>query len=181
MWHSIMRGRRLKAGSIVSNSHKTRHTFLNNQHLCPDQFTESEARRQFRYQRQSGLPPKLRRSLFQISRSDATGGVMDYPAAPAWPGSNRDLTLQYKVHLGIWTDWSRGRVLGITLTLDRQQANFLIAFTASFIVFVGSRFWYIICVFLHQVYSTSEPRDALHHQRQVVLRNSGASEAGVVS
>lgn len=106
---------------------------------------------------------------------------MDYPGAPAWPDSNRDLTLHYKVHLGVWTDWSRGRVLGATLTLDRQQANLLIAFTASFVVFVGSRFWHILCLFLHQIYSTSDLRDALHHQRQVVLRNSGTSDAGLVS
>lgn len=106
---------------------------------------------------------------------------MDHPGVPAWLDSNRDLTIQYKIHLGLWTDWSRGRVLGATLTLDRQQANLLIAFTASFVVFVGSRFWHIICLFLHQIYSTSDPRDALHHQRQVILRNSGTSDAGVVS
>lgn len=106
---------------------------------------------------------------------------MDHPGAPAWPNTNHDLTLQYKVHLGVWTDWSRGRVLGATLTLDRQQANLLIAFTASFVVFIGSRFWHIICLFLHQIYSTSDLRDALHHQRQVVLRNSTTSDSGVVS
>lgn len=110
---------------------------------------------------------------------------MDSQVAPArldsaWPGSEHDRALQYEVQLGLWTDWSRGRVLGQTLTLDREQANLLIAFTASFVVFVGARFWRIICLFLHQVYSTSEPRDTLHHQRQVLLRNSGSSDSGVV-
>lgn len=106
---------------------------------------------------------------------------MDHRAHPAWPNSNHDLSLQYNVYLGVWTDWSRGLVLGATLTLDRQQANLLIAFTASFVVFVGSRFWRIICLVLHQVYSTSNLRDALHHQRQVLLRNSGSSDSGLVS
>lgn len=106
---------------------------------------------------------------------------MDHPRVPAWPDSNHDLTLQYKVYLGVWTDWSRSRVLGATLTLTRQQANLLIAFTASFVVFVGSRFWRIVCLALHQAYSTSDLSDALHHQRQVVLRNSGSSDSGVVS
>lgn len=105
---------------------------------------------------------------------------MESQAVPAWPGSERDLTLQYKVHLGLWTDWSRGRVVGQTLTLNREHANLLIAFTASFVVFVGARFWRIICLFLHQVYSTSDARDALHHQRQVLLRNSGCSDSGAV-
>ncbi|KAK2606837.1 hypothetical protein N8I77_005562 [Diaporthe amygdali] len=106
---------------------------------------------------------------------------MDHPATLAWPDGSQDLTLQIKIHLGLWTNWSQGRVLGATLTMDRQQANFLIAFTASFVVFVGSRFWRIICLVLHQSYSTSESRDALHHQRQVLLRNSGSSDSGVVS
>ncbi|KAH8759932.1 hypothetical protein F5883DRAFT_350576, partial [Diaporthe sp. PMI_573] len=75
---------------------------------------------------------------------------------------------------------SRGRVLGATLTLDRQQANFLIAFTASFVVLIGPRFWRIVCLFLHQIYSTSEPRDALHHQRQVLLRNMESPESGLL-
>jgi len=106
---------------------------------------------------------------------------MDHPAALAWPDGSKDLTLQFKVHLGVWTDWSRGRVLGSTLTLTRTQANLLIAFTASFVVFVGSRFWRIACLALHQSYSSAEPRDALHHQRQAVLRNSGSSDSGIVS
>ncbi|KAH8785389.1 hypothetical protein F5883DRAFT_708240 [Diaporthe sp. PMI_573] len=106
---------------------------------------------------------------------------MDHPAALAWPDGSKDLTLQFKVHLGVWTDWSRGRVLGSTLTLTRTQANLLIAFTASFVVFVGSRFWRIACLALHQSYSSAEPRDALHHQRQAVLRNSGSSDSGILA
>lgn len=106
---------------------------------------------------------------------------MDHPPALAWADGGHDLTLQFKVHLGVWTDWSRGRVLGSTLTLTRTQANLLIAFTASFVVFVGSRFWRIACLVLHQSYSSAQPRDALHHQRQAVLRNSGSSDSGIVS
>lgn len=36
---------------------------------------------------------------------------------------------QYPVHLGIWTNWSRGGVMGSTLTLTQPDANLLIAFT----------------------------------------------------
>lgn len=87
---------------------------------------------------------------------------------------------QYQVYLGIWTDWTRGPILGQTLTLSRNNANLLIAFTASFIVFVGSRIWVILCLILHRSYSTAEQRDALHHQRQAILRNSSTSDGGLV-
>ncbi|KAI1734534.1 hypothetical protein F4680DRAFT_470779 [Xylaria scruposa] len=63
---------------------------------------------------------------------------------------------QYPVYVGIWTNWSRGQVMGSTLTLRRRDANLLIAFTAFFIAF-----------------------DAIYHQRQAVLRNSSSPESGV--
>lgn len=50
-------------------------------------------------------------------------------------------TTQYSVHIGTWTNWSRGRVMGATLTTTRQYGNLLIAFTAFFVSFVASRFW----------------------------------------
>lgn len=106
---------------------------------------------------------------------------MDHPDTQAWMGTNQDVTIQYQVHLGIWTDWTRGSILGQTLTLSRNNANLLIAFTASFVVFVGSRIWGIACLSLHRAYSTAEQRDALHHQRQVLLRNSSSSDSGLVS
>ena len=50
---------------------------------------------------------------------------------------NSSNTDQYPVYLGVWTNWSRGKVYGLTLTLRRQEANLLVAFTAFFIAFVG--------------------------------------------
>lgn len=88
-----------------------------------------------------------------------------------------------KVYLGAWTNWSRGStVMGATLTLTRQHGNFLIAFTALFVPFVASRFWKISAIIFHQYYSKLDtPRDAIHHQRQVVLRNSTSPESGLMS
>ncbi|KAL1855676.1 hypothetical protein Daus18300_011057 [Diaporthe australafricana] len=83
--------------------------------------------------------------------------------------------VQYDVYLGAWTNWSRGRILGATLTLESRYGLLLLSFTATFVGFVASRFWRIITLILHRIYSTPEPRDALHHQRQVVLRNSLSS------
>ncbi|KAK8099910.1 hypothetical protein PG999_010284 [Apiospora kogelbergensis] len=86
-----------------------------------------------------------------------------------------------QVYLGPWTNWSRGSVMGATLTLTREQGNLLIAFTALFVPFVASRFWRVFAILFHQCYSRSDPRDAIHHQRQVVLRNSSSPESGLFS
>ncbi|KAI8631353.1 hypothetical protein F5Y19DRAFT_483195 [Xylariaceae sp. FL1651] len=83
------------------------------------------------------------------------------------------------VYLGVWTNWSRGSVFGPTLTTTKVYGNLLIAFTAVFIGFVASRFWRILCLCLHRLYSTPKPRDTMHHQRQVILRNSTAPEASL--
>ncbi|KAI8623922.1 hypothetical protein F5Y19DRAFT_468179 [Xylariaceae sp. FL1651] len=87
--------------------------------------------------------------------------------------------IQSPVHIGIWTNWSRGRVLGATLTVDRQDADLLIAFIAFFISFVASRVWRIFCFVSHRLYSTVEPQGAIHHQHQAILRNSSSGEDGL--
>lgn len=89
------------------------------------------------------------------------------------------LIMNSMVYLGLWTNWSRGQVLGATLTTTKAYGNLLISFTAIFVAFVTTRLWKIICLFLHRYYSTAEPREAIHHQRQVVLRNSTSPEAGL--
>ncbi|GAW18725.1 hypothetical protein ANO14919_082060 [Xylariales sp. No.14919] len=86
---------------------------------------------------------------------------------------------QYPVYLGIWTNWSRGQVLGCTLTLERREANLLIALTAFFVAFVSTRFWRIVCFAFHRHYATSDKRDVVYHQRQAILRNSYSAESGV--
>ncbi|PFH59429.1 hypothetical protein XA68_12406 [Ophiocordyceps unilateralis] len=92
-------------------------------------------------------------------------------AAPsAWAGAAAKV--QFHVSLGVWTDWSRGRIMGATVTLRRTEGSLLIAFTAFFIGLVASSFWRILRLALHRYYSTPEPRDALHHQRQAILRNA---------
>lgn len=89
--------------------------------------------------------------------------------------SRSSSTVQNSVHLGTWTNWSRGKIMGATLTLDRSDGNLLIAFTAIFTGIVTGRLWRIACYIFHRWYSTSQPRDALHHQRQAILRNSSSA------
>lgn len=61
------------------------------------------------------------------------------------------------------------------------MGDLLIAFTAFLIPYVASRFWRIFCLVLHRSYSTAHSRDAIHHQRQIVLRNSSSPESGLWS
>lgn len=86
---------------------------------------------------------------------------------------------EYAVYHGIWTNWSRGRIMGATLTLSRTDGNYLLAFTAFFISMVSARFWRILCFIAHNKFSTPEPRDALHHQRQAILRNSASAPSSL--
>ncbi|KAF2968840.1 hypothetical protein GQX73_g4747 [Xylaria multiplex] len=85
----------------------------------------------------------------------------------------------YPVYLGVWTNWSRGNVLGVTLTLGRQEANLLIAFTAFFIAFISTRFWRILCFAFHRQYATTITQKVVYHQRQAILRNSATPEEGI--
>jgi hypothetical protein len=83
-----------------------------------------------------------------------------------------DISTAYPVYLGVWTNWSQGKVLGSTLTLRRSDGSLLIAFVALFTTIVGTQLWKILAFFLHRYFSTNRSQDALHHQRQIILRNS---------
>ncbi|KAK3994177.1 hypothetical protein QBC44DRAFT_392529 [Cladorrhinum sp. PSN332] len=96
----------------------------------------------------------------------------------AW--STQSETVQFRVHVGIWTNWSKGRVLGSTLTLSRGDGNLLIAFTAFFVSLVATRLWRIACLVLHHCHSSLRPKDGIHHQRQAILRNSASPGAAVL-
>ncbi|KAK0614802.1 hypothetical protein DIS24_g11914 [Lasiodiplodia hormozganensis] len=48
-----------------------------------------------------------------------------------------DFASLFDVYCGVWTNWSRGKVLGATLTLSREDGNLLIAFLAFFVTAVG--------------------------------------------
>lgn len=84
------------------------------------------------------------------------------------------------VHIGVWTNWSRGRIAGATITLSHQNGALLTAFLAMFITFVGTSFWRIISFTLHQLYSSDTPNDGLYHQTQAILRNSESSTTSLI-
>lgn len=94
-------------------------------------------------------------------------------------GDTSNLADQYPVHIGLWTNWSRGRVMGATYTFKQSDANVLIAFVAFFIAFVSTRFWRILCFVLHRLYSTPDPQSAVYYQCQAILRNCSSPEEGI--
>lgn len=71
--------------------------------------------------------------------------------------------------------------MGATLTTTREYGNLLIALTAFFIPYVATRFWRICCFFLHRFHSTAKPKGAIHHQRQVLLRNASSMESALIT
>jgi hypothetical protein len=84
---------------------------------------------------------------------------------------------QYPIHTGTWINWSRGRMMGATLTLSRRDGDLLIAFTALFIAFVTTRTWRIFCFALHRIYSAPGSQEGVYHQHQAILRNSTSPES----
>lgn len=87
---------------------------------------------------------------------------------------------QYQVYVGLWTNWSRGPIMGTTLTLKQADTNILIAFIAIFTAFVSGCFWKIVRFALHRSYSTSGPQSATYHQCQAILRNCSTAEESFI-
>ncbi|KAJ4295392.1 hypothetical protein N0V90_007404 [Kalmusia sp. IMI 367209] len=83
------------------------------------------------------------------------------------------------IHLGSWTDWSRGSITGATITTTQRNGGFLIAFIALFVAVTGTSFWTIVAFVQHQISSSEAAQDAVYHQRQAILRNSDTSAAGL--
>jgi hypothetical protein len=79
---------------------------------------------------------------------------------------------QYPVYTSIWTNWTYGKVMGATLTLGGSDTNLLIAFVAIFLSVTTTRLWAIISFAIYTYLATPDARDALHHQRQALLRNN---------
>lgn len=99
----------------------------------------------------------------------------------SYTSTQSDSTDYYHVHLGTWTNWSRGPLFGPTITMTRREGGLLVAFIALFVTIVGTSFWRLFCLTLHYIYSTKAARDGLYHQRQAILRNSANGASGLWS
>ena len=76
------------------------------------------------------------------------------------------------VYTGIWVNWSRGPVLGSTLTLSDTHGSLLTAFLGIFVTAVGGAMWRITSFMIHQSRAKRAHQDGLHHQQQAIFRNA---------
>jgi hypothetical protein len=78
------------------------------------------------------------------------------------------------IYTGPWVDWSRGAIIGSTITLSGRSASVLTAVLALFVTIVGSCLWKILSFIFHQCSASPEARDGVYHQHQLVFRNTGS-------
>lgn len=81
------------------------------------------------------------------------------------------------IYYGAWVNWSHGRVVGSTITLSPRSGSLLTAFLAIFVTAAGAALWRILAFVVHQSRTRQDPRDGLHHQQQVILRNTSTPGA----
>lgn len=85
------------------------------------------------------------------------------------------------VHEGFWTNWSKSRVTGFTLTLCPTHGTLVTNAVALFVTVAGSQLWTIMRFTLHQVRASRQPTNCLqlHNQQQLILRNAPTDLATV--
>ena len=76
------------------------------------------------------------------------------------------------MYTGPWINWSRGLILGSTITLSERDGGLLTAFLGIFVTAAGASCWKIMSFALHQHRSPLDLQDAIHHQQQAILRNT---------
>ena len=87
------------------------------------------------------------------------------------------LPAESQIYTGPWINWSRGFVYGSTITLSQRNGSLLTAFLGIFVAAAGAAFWRILSFLIHQHRAKPLMRDAVHHQQQAILRNSGSPDA----
>lgn len=95
--------------------------------------------------------------------------------------SSAQLSTGDDVYLGVWTNWSHGKIREATLTVSRRNGGLLTAFLALLVGVAGTSFWRIGCFFIHRYFSSKVAADALYHQKQAILRNSSNSQSGLLT
>lgn len=77
------------------------------------------------------------------------------------------------IYTGYWINWSHGATLGATITLNQRDGGLLTAFLAIFVSAAGASCWKITSYAIHQCRASQDYKDALHHQQQAILCNTG--------
>ena len=76
------------------------------------------------------------------------------------------------VYQGVWTNWSKGSVRGLTLTLSSGNGNLLVAVLALFVALAGGQLWTVIRLLVHQRRAMDRQGDIYHDRQQIILRNT---------
>jgi hypothetical protein len=81
------------------------------------------------------------------------------------------------VKRGFWIDWSRGYVMGQTLTVDAQTGMVLVALATILASMATSQLWNLFTFFYHQYRANDNYSDGLFWQQQSLLRTLPAPMA----
>jgi hypothetical protein len=79
------------------------------------------------------------------------------------------------IYTGPWIYWSRGKILGATITLSTIQAGFLLSGITFLVGLTGNAAWGISKYIFHQLSSSHDPKHAKFRQQQAILKNSGTA------
>ncbi|KIW98405.1 uncharacterized protein Z519_00065 [Cladophialophora bantiana CBS 173.52] len=80
------------------------------------------------------------------------------------------------IYQGIWTDWSKGKIWGLTLTLSPTYAIILTNSLAVFVTVGGVQLWNIIRYSFYRFGTPTKPEMLTPHlqRQQTVLKNAGS-------
>lgn len=75
---------------------------------------------------------------------------------------------------GVWTNWTCGKLQGLTWTLSTTNGTLLTSSLALFVTLAGSQLWIIIRFAIHQLLASHSSADTQERrlQERVVLRNA---------
>lgn len=76
------------------------------------------------------------------------------------------------IFLGLWTDWSKGQILGATITVTATTGVILAAFIAIFVNLAVGNLWNLIAYAIHQMRATDSHCHPIRRQQQVILKNN---------
>ena len=71
---------------------------------------------------------------------------------------------------GFWINHSEGTILGATFTTDQRIANIVIALVAIVVATAAGSAWNLVMFSWHQLRATSQPKDGLFRQQQILFR-----------
>ncbi|OAP56635.1 hypothetical protein AYL99_08747 [Fonsecaea erecta] len=81
-----------------------------------------------------------------------------------------------QIYQGIWTDWSSGKIWGLTLTLSPTYATILTSSLAVFVTICGVQLWSILRYLVYRFATFTEPAMLTPHiqRQQAVLKSAGS-------